>query len=144
MNKVLDKILGTNGNSVQAYAKEHGNNWIAQQDGTEPIEHTFTRNTLSNNLPTGAWPFDCEQFISCSDLPYQTCGCTGNGTNQEKRGIIYNIDSDSKLAQKVDYKSCEELKIHGVSIRGYFIINGARKYCGNWGKYLCSLTLQHS
>ena len=47
-------------------------------------------------------------------------------------GIVYNIGSDSEMADNLDFRSCEELKIHGVSISGYFLIGGVKTYCDNW------------
>ena len=69
-------------------------------------------------------------------MPEQTCGCDYYAIDEslglEKMGIVYNIGSDSEMADNLDFRSCEELKIHGVSISGYFLIGGVKTYCDNW------------
>ena len=44
------------------------------------------------------------------------------------------MNTDSDLTNKLDFKSCEELKYHGVYISGYFMIDGVKTYCNSWGK----------
>ena len=51
-------------------------------------------------------------------------------------GIVYNIGSDSEMADNLDFGSCEELKTHGVTISGYFLIGGVKTYCDNWSKFI--------
>ncbi len=102
----------------------------------DATDTNFERRPVANKLPTGAWPFNCEEIIYCKDTPGQTCGCKDSYTNGEDRGIVYFIGTDSKQNERVNFKSCEELQFHGVTIGGYFMINGEKTYCGNWSKKL--------
>ena len=45
-----------------------------------------------------------------------------------------NIISDSKILPKLNFKSCNELKSHGVSITGYFKIANVLTYCNTWSE----------
>ena len=132
----LKKILGVNDIKVEAYPlmKEPTQLWTVEQVDSDSVENDFERITLDNKLPIGAWPFDCEKIIPCTSMPQQTCGCDYYAIDEslEKMGIVYNIGSDSEMADNLDFRSCEELKIHGVSISGYFLIGGVKTYCNNW------------
>ena len=132
-------VLGVNGNRVETYQKQEGTGvWISEQVDTTSTENIFTRISIDNKQDSGAWPFDCEKLIPCKNLPMQTCGCDYHTRDEteEKRGIVYNMNSCSEMAKKIDFQSCEELKFHGVSISGYFMINGKKTYCNSWSKYL--------
>ena len=41
-------------------------------------------------MPTGTWPFACEELISCPRVLHQTCGCK-NGN--ESLAIVYNVNT---------------------------------------------------
>ena len=58
--------------------------------------------------------------------------------NFEKMGIVYNLDGSSEMTTKIDFQSCNELKSHGVSISGYFMIDGVKTYCKSWSKFMFS------
>ena len=92
-------------------------------------------------MTIGAWPFDCEKNIPCGDLPHQTCGCDHfvNDGSIEKMGIVYHLGTGSEISNKIDFKSCEELKSHGVTISGHFMIDGQKTYCSNWSKFVLDL-----
>jgi len=60
--------------------------------------------------------------------------------------IIANfiLPSDSKLLSKLDFTSCEELRAHGVTISGYFKVNGVSTYCSNWSEnFVCLIYFWH-
>ena len=140
---VLNKFLGVNGEKVEAYPQENedmSETWTAEQVNVDSTETAFARITLNNKMATGAWPFECEKLIPCGDLPKQTCGCDHfvNDGSIEKMGIVYNLGTDSEISKKIDFRTCEELKSHGVSISGYFVIDEEKTYCSNWSKFILS------
>jgi hypothetical protein len=136
-----ESVLGINGDKIEAYQKRNGaHTWIVEQvkqvniDATEKL---FTRMHIHSKPAFGTWPYDCERIIPCQDVPMQTCGCDNyaSNVNSEKSGIVYNMDAaDSEMANKVDFQSCQELKNHGVSISGQFIIDGEETYCNSWSE----------
>ena len=131
-------VLGVNGDKIEAYPKEEGTHiWKAEQVTSDASETAFAKITLDSKPNSGAWPFDCENIIPCRDLPMQTCGCDDYSkySDQEKLGIVYNMDADSQMAESINFQSCEELKYHGVSIPGFFMINGIKTYCRSWSEF---------
>ena len=136
-----ESVLGINGDKIEVYQKRSGaHTWIVEQvkqvniDATEKL---FTRMHIHSKPAFGTWPYDCERIIPCQDVPMQTCGCDNyaSNVNSEKSGIVYNMDAaDSEMANKVDFQSCQELKNHGVSISGQFIIDGEETYCNSWSE----------
>ena len=132
-----ESVLGINGDKIEAYQKRDGTHtWIAEQVNIDAVETLFTRMPIHNKPAFGMWPYDCERIIPCQDVPMQTCGCDNyaSNVNSEKSGIVYNMDADSEMANKVAFQSCQELKNHGVSISGQFIIGGEETYCKSWSK----------
>ena len=131
-------VLGVNGDKIEAYPNEEGTHiWKAEQVTSDAAETNFAKITLDSKPISGVWPFDCENTIPCRDFPMQTCGCDDSSkySGHEKRGIVYNMDADSKMADSINFQTCEELKYHGVSIPGYFMINGIKTYCSSWSKF---------
>ena len=55
-------------------------------------------------------------------------------------GIVYNLGTGSEISNKIDFRSCDEMKSHGVTISGYFVINGQKTYCSNWSKLTLDIT----
>lgn len=134
INQRLKKVIGVNGNEILSYSMKANHRWKTQQVGEDPEQH-FVRGVMENKPNPGAWPFDCEKIIPCTDIPQQTCGCRPlSDASTENLGLLYNIGSDSTMREKLDFQSCEELKYHGLAIRGYFMINGAKTYCDSWSK----------
>ena len=135
---VNDNIaLGINDDNIEAVdVKDYSDLWSIEQIDTDPTEMEFVRNPIDTKAASGAWPFNCEKIIPCGNLPMQTCGCEQfeDATDPEKMGIVYYMNTDSDLTNKLDFKSCEELKYHGVYISGYFMIDGVKTYCNSWGK----------
>ena len=136
----LQRSLGVNDVKVEAYPYQKeklSQIWTADQVDTDSEEHDFERITLDSKLPTGSWPFSCEKIIPCNNLKQQTCGCDYymSDDSKEKMGIVYNVDSES-MTENLNFRSCEELQTHGVTINGYFLINGEKKYCSNWSKFI--------
>ena len=137
MNSALNLVLGANGDLVQSFAlNQNGPQWEFEQVETDSTETDFAPIALSSKPPSGIWPYDCEKLIPCQELPYQTCGCDflQNDGSQEKMGIVYHLGAGSEMAPQLDYGSCEELAIHGLTYRGYFKIGGVETYCENWRK----------
>ena len=133
-----ESVLGINGDKIEAYQKRDGTHiWIVEQVEIDATENLFTRMHIHSKPAFGMWPYDCERIIPCQDVPMQTCGCDNyaSNVNSEKSGIVYNMDAaDSEMANKVDFQSCQELKNHGVSISGQFIIDGEETYCNSWSE----------
>ena len=133
-----ESVLGINGEKIEAYKKRDGTHiWIVEQVNIDATENLFTRMQIHSKPAFGMWPYDCERIIPCQDVPMQTCGCDNyaSNVNSEKSGIVYNMDAaDSEMANKVDFQSCQELKNHGVSISGQFIIDGEETYCNSWSE----------
>lgn len=133
-----ESVLGINGEKIEAYKKRDGTHiWIVEQKNIDATENLFTRMHIHSKPAFGTWPYDCERIIPCQDVPMQTCGCDNyaSNVNSEKSGIVYNMDAaDSEMANKVDFQSCQELKNHGVSISGQFIIDGEETYCNSWSE----------
>ena len=133
-----ESVLGINGEKIEAYNKRDGTHiWIVEQANIDATENLFTRMHIHSKPAFGTWPYDCERIIPCQDVPMQTCGCDNyaSNVNSEKSGIVYNMDAaDSEMANKVDFQSCQELKNHGVSISGQFIIDGEETYCNSWSE----------
>lgn len=132
-----ESVLGINGDTIEAYQKRSGaHTWIVEQVNIDATETLFTRIPIHSKPAFGMWPYDCERIIPCQNVPMQTCGCDNyaSNVNSEKSGIVYNMDSDSEMANKIDFQSCQELKNHGVSISGQFIIGGEETYCNSWSK----------
>jgi len=42
-------------------------------------------------LPSGSWPFACDQLIPCLDVPGQSCACKNN-FDSENFAIVYNLN----------------------------------------------------
>ena len=59
----------------------------------------------------------------------------GNGM----MGIVFNLDGGSEMVAKIDFQTCDELKSHGVSISGYFMIGGVKTYCNSWSKFIFNI-----
>ena len=132
-----ESVLGINGDKIEAYQKRDGTHiWIVEQVEIDATENLFTRMHIHSKPAFGMWPYDCERIIPCQDIPMQTCGCDNyaSNVNSEKSGIVYNMDADSEMANKIDFQSCQELKNHGVSISGQFIIDGEETYCKSWSE----------
>ena len=132
-----ESVLGINGEKIEAYKKRDGTHiWIVEQKNIDATENLFTRMHIHSKPAFGTWPYDCERIIPCQDVPMQTCGCDNyaSNVNSEKSGIVYNMDADSEMANKVAFQSCQELKNHGVSISGQFIIDGEETYCNSWSE----------
>ena len=132
-----ESVLGINGDKIEVYQKRSGaHTWIVEQVNIDATETLFTRMHIHSKPAFGMWPYDCERIIQCQDVPMQTCGCDNYASNEnsEKSGIVYNMDADSEMANKFDFQSCQELKNHGVSISGQFIIDGEETYCNSWSE----------
>ena len=133
-NEELKKSIEKSGNKVYALSMSHNTSWN-QEDFIGLQETDFVRHEPESKPLKSSWPFKCQKLIPCTTLPYQACGCEDRD-DTENIGMVYHLGTDSKMVEKLDFQSCEELKTHGVSIRGYFSINGQDRYCENWSKFL--------
>lgn len=135
----LNKALGVNVDKVLGFSMDSAHKWTMEQIDMDAAESSFAKIALADKPPNGAWPFNCEKLIPCQDLPYQTCGCDHfeNDGSKEKLGIVYNLGaSDSSMIQKINFGSCEELAIHGLVLRGNFMIGGVKTYCDTWSRII--------
>ena len=130
-----DKILNENNGKLRSNTGENGaDSWKLEFDGNIG-NNVFERLTFDKMRPAGAWPFDCDEIIPCNNFDGQTCGCSNeDGTN--KKAIVYYLGSGSVMTNKLDFKSCADLKDNGVVYDGWFNIDGTSKYCKNhWSKF---------
>ena len=134
-NPMTGKQLIVNGKSVRAQKNEsYSDIWEIEPFGHLPNARQFKPSLFKG--PKGAWPFDCDKIISCKGFEGQTCGCSDrNGSNP--KAIVYYIGSSSIMANKLDFKSCEDLKINAVVHDGEYIIDGVKTYCHNSNGKVC-------
>ena len=134
--ELKDKSFYVNGESVLIAPSKQAHQWKMEQVGTDSTAVDFNAIPVAQKSLTHAWPFDCDEIITCPDIAHQTCACkaTYEEGTLENRGLVYNIESSSRTASDLDYQSCEELKTNGVSIRGNFKIQGSNAYCESWSK----------
>ena len=135
-----EKVLNENEGKVRSHLDESGaDSWEIEFDGNTG-SNMFEQLRFDNMRPTGAWPFDCDKVISCNDFEGQTCGCSNeDGTN--KKAIVYYLGSGSIMANKLDFKSCADLKDNGNIYDGYFNIDGTSTYCKSyWSKFFAITT----
>ena len=134
-----EKVLNENEGKVRSHLDESGaDSWEIEFDGNTG-SNMFEQLQFDKMRPTGAWPFDCDKVIPCNDFDGQTCGCSNeDGTN--KKAIVYYLGSGSIMADKLDFKSCADLKDNGNIYDGYFNIDGASTYCkSHWSKFTIKL-----
>ena len=137
----IDKILNENNGKLRSNTDENGaDSWELEFDGNTG-SNMFQQLTFDKMRPAGAWPFDCDQIIPCNNFNGQTCGCSNeDGTN--KKAIVYYLGSGSVMTNKLDFKSCADLKDNGVVYDGWFNINGASTYCkSHWSKFIIFLKI---
>ena len=136
-HKALVKTIGVNKEKVEAYRENFQFSWQLEDVGSDSTEYMFEAFPIDSKPPPGSWPFVCNKVIPCADLPLQTCGCAKDlyEENSVEKGIVYNLGEGSKIPQTAKFSSCEELKQHGVSIRGFFNLDGVKTYCDTWSKY---------
>ena len=131
-NSALNLTLGVNQNEIRSFQDQQINTWTAEYIGSSTNEMVFERLTPDKKPKKGSWPFDCQDVFPCRTLTHQTCGCKDKGVIT--RVTAYFLGTGSKLAIDLDFQSCEELKVHGVDITGYFMIKGVKTYCKSWSK----------
>ncbi len=124
--------VNVNGDSVRAHETDEGaDEWeLIYDTDVNTDSYNFERLTFDKMRVRGAHPFYCEKILPCLESPHQTCGCD-NPWTQEPQAIVYFLGAGSKMTEKLDFQSCEELALHGVTISGYFKIQGSLQYCSN-------------
>ena len=135
-NPDTNRMMNENEGKLKAHWNSHGaDSWQLEFDGSDGSS-TFERLTYDKMRPSGAWPFNCDKIIPCNTFEGQTCGCSDeDGTNP--KAIVYFLGSGSKMSDKLDFKSCQDLKDNGNVFDGDFKIGGSNKYCSNdWGELI--------
>ena len=131
LNQYSNKILNINEGKIRSHWDQNGADlWILDYSGNDGGSNAFEQLTFDKMRPIGAWPFDCEKLIGCNNFEGQTCGCSNEDGSNEK-AIMYFLGTNSKMSEKLNFKSCEDLKDHGVIYDGYFKINSVSAYCKN-------------
>ena len=130
------KILNVNEGKVRSHWDEKGADiWEFVYSGNDGGSNSFGRLLYDNIIPKGAWPFDCDSIISCSEFEGQSCGCSNMDGSNEK-AIVYFLGTGSKMRDKLDFKTCQDLQDNGNTLEGKYMIDGTETYCQNqWSKY---------
>ena len=127
MNPLTGKQLIVNGKRVRAQKDEsYSDIWGIEPFGHQPHGREFKPSLFKGQK--GAWPFDCDKIIPCNGFEGQTCGCSDRSGSSPK-AIVYYLGSGSTMAEKLNFQSCEDLKINSVVHDGEYLINGAKTYC---------------
>ena len=126
-NPLTWKKLTVNGMRVRSQKEESNSDiWEIEPFGHLQNEKEF-KPSLFNGLK-GAWPFTCDKILPCNGFEGQTCGCSDiSGSNP--KAIVYYLGSGSIMADKLNFQSCEDLKINSIVYDGEYVINGVKTYC---------------